>query len=189
MLPIIITVIFLLAITGWVVSLHNRLIQLRNKRENSFAEIDVNLHRRHDLIPQLIGAVKGYMDHERATLENVTAARSSAVNAKSVEEKITTEQDLNAALRGLQISIEAYPDLKADSNFRQLQGEISNVENQLASSRSQFNTDTREYNNAIGTFPSNVVASSMGYSEEMMFDLSEKERDIMKKAPEVSFGS
>ena len=128
------------------------------------------------------------MDHERETLENVTAARKSAVNAKSVEEKITTEQDLNAALRGFQIAVEAYPDLKADTNFRQLQGEISNIENQLASSRSQFNTATREFNDAIGTFPSNIVASSMGYTEEMMFDLSEKERDMMRKAPEISFG-
>lgn len=188
MLPIIATVFLLLAITGWVVSLHNKLIRLKNQRENSFANIDVLLHKRHDIIPQLIGAVEGYMNHERETLENVTAARSGAVKARTVDEKIAAEQNLNSALRGLQIAIEDYPNLKADQNFRELQGEIVNIENQLASSRSTFNADTRKFNDAIGTFPSNIVAGSMGYNEEKMFDMSSEEREQMRKAPKVSFG-
>src|SRR5690554_8098102 len=124
---IIIAIIAVLVL--WVVSIYNTLVKNRNNRENAFADIDVQLKQRHDLIPQLIGAVKGYMEHERGTLEAVTAARTRAINATNINDKIAAEQELGTALQGLNIQVEAYPDLKASQNFLQLQGEISDVEN------------------------------------------------------------
>src|SRR5690554_5136790 len=141
---IIIAIIAVLII--WVVSIYNTLVKNRNNRENAFADIDVQLKQRHDLIPQLIGAVKGYMEHERGTLEAVTAARTRAINATSINEKIAAEQELGTALQGLNIQVEAYPDLKASKNFLQLQGEISDVENKLAAVRRYFNAATKELN-------------------------------------------
>ena len=129
-LIIIIAVAVLLVL--WVVGIYNGLVNRRNNRENAFANIDVQLKQRHDLVPQLVATVKGYATHERELLERVTAARTAAMSAVGINDKIQTENALSSALSGLRVSLEAYPDLKANQNFLQLQGEISDVENKLA---------------------------------------------------------
>lgn len=171
----------------WVISIYNTLVSLRNHRENAFADIDVQLKQRHDLIPQLIGAVKGYMEHERGTLEAVTNARTRAISATGINEKIAAEQELTAAIRGLNIQVEAYPDLKASQNFLQLQNEISDVENKLAAVRRFFNSATKELNIAVQKFPNTIFAGMFGFKTEPMFDLGEAQRVELDKAPEVKF--
>src|SRR5690606_24126313 len=171
----------------WVISIYNTLVSLRNHRENAFADIDVQLKQRHDLIPQLIGAVKGYMEHERGTLEAVTNARTRAISATGINEKIAAEQELTAAIRGLNIQVEAYPDLKASQNFMQLQNEISDIENKLAAVRRFFNSATKELNIAVQKFPNTIFAGMFGFKTEPMFDLGTDQRAQMDVAPEVKF--
>ncbi len=170
-----------------LVSLYNRLVKLRNNRENAFADIDVQLKQRHDLIPQLVDSVKGYMKHEEKVLTAITAARTGAMNASTINEKIAAENQLSTALNGLNIAVEAYPDLKASSNFMQLQEEISDIENKLSAVRRFFNSATKEYNNAVETFPSNVIAGMFSFKKESMFDLGTAQREVLDKAPKVSF--
>lgn len=143
-------VIAILAI--WAVTIYNRLVKLRNNRENAFADIDVQLKLRHDLVPQLVATVKGYAAHEQETLEKVIAARNGAVNASTINDKIVAENALSSALAGLRVTLEAYPDLKANQNFMHLQEEISDVENKLAAVRRYFNSATKELNNAWRPF-------------------------------------
>lgn len=178
-------VVVLLAI--WVVSLYNNLVKLKNNRENAFANIDVQLKQRHDLVPQLVATVKGYATHEREVLERVTEARSEAMGAKTINEKVTAENALTSALAGLKVSLEAYPDLKANQNFLQLQGEISDLENKLAAVRRFFNSTTRELNNAVETFPSNIIAKMFGYGKQPMFEVPQEQRAEYDKAPEIKF--
>lgn len=181
---IVIGVIVILVI--WIIAIYNNLVNLRNRRENAFADIDVQLKQRHDLIPQLVNAVKGYMTHERETLESVTNARRNAINASTVNDKIAAEKELGSALQGLNVQVEAYPDLKANENFMQLQTEISDIENKLAAVRRFFNSATRELNTAIEKFPNLIFAGMFGFSRQPMFDLGEARSDL-DKAPEVSF--
>lgn len=183
-LTIVLIVVFLLAL--FVMSAYNRLVRLRNTRENAFADIDVQLKQRHDLIPQLVESVKGYMKHESDTLIKVTEARTAAMSAQNIPEKIATENQLSSALSGLKVSLEAYPDLKASANFLQLQEEMADIENKLASVRRYFNTTTREYNNAVETFPANLIAGMFNFRRETMFDVGD-ERSDLNKAPQVSF--
>ena len=171
----------------WATSKYNTLIKLRNNRENAFADIDVQLKQRHDLIPQLVATVKGYAAHEKETLEMVVNARNGAINAKTIDEKIVAENALTSALAGLKVTVEAYPDLKANTNFLQLQEEISDIENKLAAVRRYFNSATKELNTAIEMFPGNIIAGMFGFRKEMMFDLGEPERKNLEKAPEISF--
>lgn len=182
---IILAVIVLIVIL--LVSLYNRLVKLRNSRENAFADIDVQLKQRHDLIPQLVETVKGYMNHEDKVLTNVTAARSGALKASTIDEKIEAENMLSSALGGLNIAVEAYPDLKANENFMQLQEEISDVENKLSAVRRFFNSATKEYNNAVETFPSNIIAGMFSFKKESMFDLGVAQREALDEAPKISF--
>lgn len=177
----------LLILIIWYVSANNKLVRLKNRRENAFADIDVQLKQRHDLIPQLMGTVKGYMDHEKEVLTRVTEARSRAMGAGTINEKIAAEAELGAAMSAFQIQVEAYPDLKANSNFMQLQAEISDIENKLAAVRRFFNSATRELNDAIESIPSNIVAGFKGMKTQPMFDLGEAQRATMDKAPEVKF--
>lgn len=170
-----------------LISFYNKLVKLRNNRENAFADIDVQLKQRHDLIPQLVETVKGYMKHEEKVLTNVTAARAGALNAGSINEKIAAENQLSTALSGLNIAVEAYPDLKASTNFMQLQEEISDIENKLSAVRRFFNSATKEYNNAVQTFPSNIIAGMFSFNKESMFDVGTAEREKLDEAPKVSF--
>ena len=171
----------------WLVSINNRLVSLKNNRESAFADIDVQLKQRYDLIANLVGAVKGYMNHESEVLTRVTEARSRYLKADTISEKIAAENNMGAALNGLNIQIEAYPDLKANTNFMHLQQEIGDLENKLASVRRFFNSSTKEYNNGIEQFPSNLIANFKGYKTEPMFDLGVDQRQTLDKAPEVKF--
>ena len=171
----------------WFISINNRLVALKNNRESAFADIDVQLKQRYDLIPQLLGAVKGYMDHESSVLTRVTEARSRCMQASSISDKIAAEANLGAAMNGFNIQLEAYPDLKANTNFLNLQNEIGDIENKLAAVRRFFNSATREYNNGIEQFPSNFVANMKGYKTEPLFDLGADQRQTLEKAPEVKF--
>ncbi len=182
---IIIGVVVLLVL--WLISLYNRLVRLRNRRENAFADIDVQLRQRHDLIPQLVETVKGYAAHEKDLLLKVTEARTAAMSATSIDDKIRAEQQLSGALAGLKVQVEAYPDLKANQNFLQLQEELSDIENKLAAVRRFFNAATAEYNNAVESFPSNIVAGSFGFKREIMFDLGEERRKQMDEPPQIKF--
>jgi LemA protein len=168
------------------ISVYNKLVKLRLRRENAFADIDVQLKQRHDLIPQLVNTVKGYMQHEEGVLTKITAARSRAMNAGSINEKIEAENQLSQAMSGLNIQVEAYPDLKANQNFMNLQMEISDIENKLAAVRRFFNSATRELNTAIQVFPNNIIAGLFGFKSEPMFELGE-DRAKVEKAPEISF--
>ena len=179
----IITIIVAAVIVLWLVSCYNSLVRLRNDRENAFANIDVQLKQRHDLIPQLVSTVKGYATHERELLEGVTQARAAAMGASSIDDKIKAEGELSKALAGLRVSLEAYPDLKANQNFMQLQSEVSELENKLAATRRYFNATTREYNNKVDIFPSNLIAGIFGFRREMMFEV--EGRATYDKAPEI----
>ena len=171
----------------WLIAIYNGLVSLKNNRQNAFADIDVQLKQRHVLIPQLLGAVKGYMEHERGTLEAVTKARQQAISASGINEKISAEQNLTSALQGLNVQIEAYPDLKANENFMHLQTEISDIENKLAAVRRFFNAATKELNIAVQKFPNNLVAGMFGFKTQPMFDLGDTQREQLDKAPEVKF--
>jgi LemA protein len=168
------------------VSIYNRLIRLRNNREQAFADIDVQLKQRHDLIPQLVDTVKGYMGHERGVLTEITEARSNAMKATTINEKIAAEGRLSTALDGLKVSVEAYPDLKASQNFMDLQNEIADIENKLAAARRFFNSATKELNVAIEVFPSNLIAVLFNFKRETMFELGEQ-RVSAEQPPKIQF--
>ena len=171
----------------WAISAYNSLVRLRNRRQNAFADIDVQLRQRHDLVPQLVETVKGYAAHEKDLLMRITEARSAAINARSIDDKIVAEQQLTSALQGLKVSVEAYPDLKANQNFLQLQEELSDIENKLAAARRFFNGATTEYNNAVEAFPGNLIAGNFGFKREMFFDLGEDTRKQMDAPPVIKF--
>jgi len=183
-LLIILAIIVLLVLM--IISLYNRLVRLRNNREQAFADVDVQLKQRHDLIPQLVEAVKGYMAHERGVLTEITEARSNAVKATTINEKIAAEGRLTTALEGLKISVEAYPDLKASQNFMDLQNEISDVENKIAAARRFFNSATKELNVATEIFPSNLMATIFNFKREPMFELGEQ-RAAAEQPPKIQF--
>ena len=187
MIAIYVIIALFILMVIWMISLYNRLVRLRNNRENAFADIDVQLRMRHDLIPQLVESVRGYMKHESTVLTDITYARANAMKATGINDKIQAEQQLTSALRGLQVAVEAYPDLKASTNFMQLQEEISDVENKLAAARRFFNSSTKELNVATQVFPSNIVASLFGFHKELMFDLGDEGRKEMEEAPEIKF--
>lgn len=182
---IVLGIIALLVI--WIISLYNGLVRLRNRRQNAFADIDVQLRQRHDLVPQLVETVKGYAAHEKDLLMKVTEARTAAMSATTIDGKIVAEQQLSNALAGLKVQVEAYPDLKANQNFLQLQEELSDIENKLAASRRFFNAATTEYNNAVESFPGNLVARNFGFKREIMFDLGEDKRKNMEEPPKIQF--
>ncbi len=182
-----IVVIVVVALILMIIPLYNRLIRYRNNRENAFANIDVQLKQRHDLIPQLVETVRGYMKHEATTLEKITQARNIAVAAQGIDQKIAAENQLSSLLSGFRVTMEAYPDLKASANFMQLQEEMSDIENKLAAARRYFNSATKEYNNAVEVFPANIVASLFGFKRETMFDVGDEQRAVLDEPPKVSF--
>ena len=182
---IILGIVVLLVV--WGISIYNNLVKLRNNRENAFANIDVQLKQRHDLIPQLVATVKGYAQHEKELLERITQARSAAMNANTINEKIEAENQLSSALAGLKVSVEAYPDLKANQNFLELQTELADIENKLAAVRRFFNSATKELNTAVQSFPAVLFAGMFGFHQEPMFEVPQEERAAVQKAPEVKF--
>ena len=182
---IIIVVIALLAI--WGVTGYNGLVTMDENVSGQWSNVETQYQRRADLIPNLVNTVKGYAAHEKETLDRVIQARNGAVGAKTIDDKIAAENQLSSALAGLKITLEAYPDLKANQNFLQLQEEIADVENKLAAVRRYFNSATKEYNNAVQTFPSNIIAGMTGFQREIMFDLGKNERANLEQAPKISF--
>jgi LemA protein len=186
-MPLLIVLGVLVILVIWIVGLYNSLVRLRNRRQNAFADIDVQLRQRHDLIPQLVDTVKGYASHERELLMKITEARSAAMAANTIDDKIKTEQQLSTALQGLRVQVEAYPDLKANQNFLQLQEELSDIENKLAASRRFFNGATTEYNNAVESFPGNMIARNFGFGRELFFDLGADGRKQMEEPPKIQF--
>lgn len=157
---------------------------MRNNRENAFADIDVQLTNRFDLVENLINTVKGYANHEKQTLQDITNARTSFLNADNVEGKLEANNQLTGALKSLFAVSENYPELKANENFLQLQTELSDLENKLAAARRFFNATTREYNTAIQSFPANMLAKSFGFEQATFFEL---EDEAARKAPKVQF--
>ncbi|MBK7852898.1 MAG: LemA family protein [Bacteroidetes bacterium] len=182
-------VVILLLIVFWVISVYNKLVLLRNTRENAFADIDVQLKQRNDLIPQLVETVKGYSFHEKNVLTKITEARSAVMSASSIDEKIKADNQLTSALQGLKVQVEAYPDLKANQNFMQLQEEIADIENKLAATRRFFNGATKELNTAIESFPGNMIAKQFGFSRQTMFDLGTDKRTQLDEPPKINFTS
>ena len=185
-----IMVVVIIAIVGFVVmGGYNRLVALNQKADQSFADIDVQLKQRQDLVPNLVEAVKGYATHERATLDSVTQARAAAAGATSVNDKVQAENMLTSALGKLFAVAEAYPDLKANTNFLELQRELSDIENKLAAARRFFNNAVAEFNAVRAQFPTVLFAGLFGFgSEKPFFDVGEGERAAMTAAPpKVSF--
>lgn len=174
-----------LTLIYWII-VYNKLVALRLNRENAFSDIDVQLKQRYDLISQLIDTVKWAKDFEQETLQRVIEARAWAMWAKSIDDKIRWEHALAWAMSWFFALAEAYPDLKASENFKQLQVEISDIENKLAAVRRFFNSATKEFNTAILQFPSNFVAWIFNFNEELFFDVWE-DREKMDKAPKISF--
>jgi LemA protein len=170
----------------WAITIYNGLVALRQRANQAFADIDVQLKQRHDLIPNLVETVKGYASHERGTLEAVVQARNAAIAAPGVEQKVAAENMLTGALRQLFALSEAYPDLKANTNFQQLQAELSDIENKLAASRRFFNNAVQEYNTGIEQFPAALFASMFGFHHRTFFDLGES-RPQLEQAPSVKF--
>lgn len=163
------------------VSIFNSLVRLRNQVKNAWSQIDVQLKRRHNLIPNLIETVKGYMTHERDTLENITKARSAAVDASSIADKSKAESQLSGALGKFNLVVENYPDLKANQNFLSLQEELTSTENKISFARQSYNDQVLFYNNKIEMFPSNILAGMYNFSKEEFFEIEiEEEREVPK---------
>ena len=181
-----IVLIVIIALAGWAVMIYNNLVAMRQRTNQAFADIDVQLRQRHDLIPNLVETVKGYAAHERGTLEAVVKARNAAVSAQGPDQKVAAENMLTGALRQLFALAEAYPDLKANTNFLQLQTELGDIENKLAASRRFFNNAVQEYNSGIQQFPAALFAASFGFQPKTFFDLGE-ERQTVSQAPSVKF--
>lgn len=175
-----IIVVFLLVI----VVLYNALVRLRNQMKNAWSQIEVQLKRRHDLIPNLVETVRGYAKHERETLEEVTKARNQAMEAKELKDKIEAEGGLVAALTKLMAISESYPDLKANQNFLALQEELTSTENKIGFARQHYNDSVMVFNNKIQMFPSNMIATMFNFKEGIFFEI----KDVTEKAvPQVSF--
>ena len=170
----------------WVIIIYNGLVAMRQRVNQAFADVDVQLKQRHDLVPNLVETVKGYAAHERGTLEAVVQARNAAMTAQGPAQMAQAENMLSGALRQLFALSEAYPDLKANQNFQQLQMELSDLENKIAAARRFFNNAVQEYNTGIQQFPAALFARSLGFGERTFFDVGD-ERAVVEKTPQVKF--
>lgn len=176
----------LVVLAFWIFTVYNGLVAMRQRVDQSFADIDVQLKQRHDLIPNLVETVKGYAGHERGTLEDVVKARNAALTAQGPAQVAAAEGQLTQALRGLLALSEAYPDLKANANFQQLQTELSDIENKLAAARRFFNNSVQEYNTGIEQLPAALFAASLGFRRKEFFDLGETRAQV-EQVPSVKF--
>jgi LemA protein len=184
-------VIILLILVGLVVLagliyvlMRNSIIGSRNRVEEAWSGIDVQLKRRHDLVPNLVEAVKGYATHERETFEKVTQARSQAMGAQGVQETAQAESALTAALGGLRVVAEQYPQLRATENFQQLQNQLSELEDEIQAARRIYNSNVQSYNTKIQQFPTSIIASQGGFTAKEFFEIGD---DSEREAPQVSF--
>src|SRR5689334_8366243 len=181
---IVLAVIVILIV--WAIGVYNSLVSMRQRVNQAYADVDVQLKQRHDLIPNLVETVKGYAAHERGTLDEVIKARNAAVAAPNVDQKVAAENMLSGALRQMFALSENYPNLKANQNFQQLQMDLSDIENKLAASRRFYNNAVQEYNTGIQQFPAAVVAGPLGFHPKTFFDLGEQ-RAALDQAPSVKF--
>lgn len=182
-ISIIAVIIIIVFLAGTIIHMYNNLVGLRNRVKNSYAQIDVQLKRRNDLIPNLVETVKGYAGHEKEVLEEVTRARTGVMNASTVEDKSAADNQLTGALKTLFAVSENYPDLKANSNFQQLQTELSETEDKIAYARQFYNDVVMKYNNACEKFPTNLIAGTFKFTPEPFFEAPEEEKAV----PEVEF--
>lgn len=182
-MPLIIGLAVLGLLVLAVIAIYNRLVRLRNRTDNAWSQVDVQLKRRYDLIPNIVETVKGYAAHERETFEEVVQARNAAQGASTVEEQAVAENMLTGALRKLFALAEAYPELRASENFRRLQEELAETENRISVSRQIYNDSTLTYNNAVQTVPSNLIAGMFNFAKRAYFEIE----DDARSAPEVSF--
>ena len=184
MIAVIVIVVIIILLALFLVGIYNGMVKGRNKVDESWSGIDVQLKRRHDLVPNLVETVKGYAKHEQGTLQGVIQARAAAVGAGTVDARIAAEGQLSQALSRLMVVTENYPELKANQNFLGLQEELTSTENKIAFARQAYNDAAMTYNTKIETFPSNLVAGNFGFKPEPLFQVTdEKER----QAPEVKF--
>ncbi len=174
----------IVAIALFLVAIYNGLVSLRNRSEQAWSDVDVQLKRRYDLIPNLVETVKGYASHEKETFEKVVQARNSAMGASGPEEQAQTENFLQSALKSLFALSESYPDLKANQNFLDLQNDLSDIEDKIQMARRYYNAVVRDLNTKIETVPSNIVANKFGFSKKEYFELDSPEESA---APQVSF--
>jgi len=184
MVALIIIGVILVLLIIFVIGIYNALVRLRNQVDNAWSQIDVQLKRRHDLIPNLVETAKGYMEHERGTFEAITEARSRAMGAKTVSEASQAEGGLSDALSKFMLVVGNYPDLKANQNFLSLQEELTSTENKIAFARQGYNDQVLFFNNKIQMFPSNIIANSFNFTARDFFEIeSAEEREV----PKVSF--
>jgi len=178
--------LIIVAFFAGFIGMYNSLVQLRNRVKNAWSQIDVQLKRRHDLIPNLVETAKGYMKHERETLSAVTDARSRAMGADGVAAKGQAETSLSGALSKFMLVVENYPDLKANQNFLALQEELTSTENKIAFSRQSYNDSVLFFNNKIQMFPSNIIANMFSFNAEEFFEIEDAQE---REAPKVQFTS
>jgi len=181
---LVIVIVLVALLLGLVILLYNRLVTLRNRAENAWSQVDVQLRRRYDLIPNLVETVKGYASHERATFEEVTKARTRAQEARTVGEQAEAENLLTQAIGKLFAVAEDYPDLRATENFQQLQAQLDETETKIAVSRQVYNDAVLTYDTALETVPTNIVAGLFSFEERQYFELEEP---AAREAPQVSF--
>ncbi len=184
MVPLIVVVTIVVLLVLFLIGMYNSLVRLRNQVNNAWSQIDVQLKRRHDLIPNLVETAKGYMQHERQTLETITEARSKAMGANNVSETGKAEGALGEALSKFMLVVENYPDLKANQNFLAVQEELTSTENKISFARQNYNDQVLFVNNKIQMFPSNIVANMFNFGKRDFFELeTEAEREV----PKVNF--
>jgi LemA protein len=183
---IVLGILVILLIYG--VAAYNRFVSQRQGIRDAYANIDTELKRRYDLIPNLVESVKGYAAHEREVFERVSEARAAAIRAQGPAQQAQAENMLTSALRGLFAVAEAYPQLRANENFIQLQTELGNTEDRIQASRDTYNGTVRDYNQRVQSVPSNVIASTFRFKEEDYFEIGEEERSTLEQAPRVDFG-
>ena len=181
-----IILIIIAVITLAIIGLYNSLVTLRMQVQNAWSQIDVQLQRRFDLIPNFVETVKGYVTHEKETLEKITALRTSWANATTVQDKADLDNQLSASLKTIMAVSENYPDLKANENFMQLSEELRNTENKIAFSRQYYNDTTTNYNTKLQVFPSNIIANMFGFKPS---DLFKTENEVARKNVKVDFGN
>ena len=186
MVAALVFLVIIVLIAIWVAMTYNGFVAMRNAVRNAWSQIDVQLKRRHDLIPNLVETVKGYAGHEKETLENVTRARSQAVSAQGVGQQAQAEQQLTGALGRLMLVVEQYPDLKANQNFLALQEELTSTENKITFSRQLYNDSVMLFNTRIESVPANIVAGMFHFNQEEFFALQD---EAAREAPRVSFSS
>lgn len=183
MIVTIIIIVLIVLVLGWMLLTYNGFVRLKNQVENAFSQIDVQLKRRNDLIPNLINTVKGYAKHEKETLDSVTKARTEMISAQksgNPDEMAQADNMLTGALKSIFAVSEAYPDLKANTNFLQLQEELTGTENKISASRQYYNDTVTEYNTKRETVPSNIIASMFNFSEKDLFETTEEEKAVPK---------